>query len=71
MYTYDIDTSTWTVSQRYKLKIGVENHVDLRISDSVEFRLASVPDKPESPTRISNGKTLKILMSVPTGDGGS
>jgi hypothetical protein len=44
MSTFDIDTSNWTVGLRYRLKIGVENHVDERVSDSVEFLLASVPD---------------------------
>lgn len=68
---HDIDTSTWTAGLRYKLKVGVENHVDLRVSDSVEFLLASVPSKPNPPTRISDGKSLKILMSPPANDGGS
>ncbi len=61
----------WAPGLRYKLKIGVENHVDLRISDSVEFLLASAPSRPAPPTRVSDGKTLLIVMTEPTNDGGS
>lgn len=68
---HDIDTSAWTVGEWYRLKIGVENHVDLRLSDSVQFKLASVPDKPDPPTRLSNGKSLEVVMSPPASDGGS
>ena len=52
---YDIVTTTWTVSERYQLKIGAYNHVDLLVSDSIEFLLASIPSTPALPTRITDG----------------
>ena len=56
--SYEIFTVNWTPSIRYKLKMGVENHIGELISDSTEFLLASVPSTPELPTRISNGETF-------------
>jgi hypothetical protein len=33
--------------------------------------LADLPSKPDVPTRISDGQTLKIVMKAPLEDGGS
>ena len=41
--SYSIDTSGLTPGQRYRIRVGVENHVDESLSDSVGFLLADVP----------------------------
>lgn len=66
-----IDTSSLTVSQRYKIKIGVENRVGETLSDSIGFLLAEVPSQPDPPTRISDGTFLQIIMTPPSNDGGA
>ena len=71
MTNLNIDTSALTISERYRIKIGVENRVGETLSDSVGFLLAEVPSQPEPPTRVSDGNSLQILMTPPAFDGGS
>ena len=40
---YSIDTSALTPGQRYRVRVGAQNHVDESLSDSVGFLLADVP----------------------------
>jgi hypothetical protein len=69
--SYDLNVSSWTKGARHKLQLGVENHVSELKSDTVSFLLADVPSTPVKPTRISDGKSIKIIMAAPSSNGGS
>jgi len=69
--SYDLDMTGFTVGDTLKIRLGVENHVDELLSDSVNFLLADVPDAPDPPTRTSDGTQLIIHMTEPASDGGT
>lgn len=48
--TYDIDMTTKTVGNTYRIFIEAENSVSIVASDLVAVLLASVPDQPSAPT---------------------
>jgi hypothetical protein len=59
------------VGEYYLVKVTVDNSVGTTESDSVVFKLADLPGQPNPPTRISDGKSLSIVMDAPDADGGS
>ena len=68
---YVFDSSSLTPGNRYRVRIGVENHVAESFSDTVGFTLADLPGTPNAPTRESDGVMLKIIMSKVSDNGGS
>ena len=69
--TYDIDMTTKTVGNTYRIFIEAENSVSIVASDLVAVLLASVPDQPSAPTGQSDGTYLRVIMTPPASDGGS
>ena len=68
---YDVDMTSFNGGEFMKIRIGVENHVDELLSDTVSFLLAQVPDQPDPPTRSSDTSRLNIYMTEPAFDGES
>ena len=68
---YAFDSTALTPGNRYKVRIGAENHIAENYSDSVGFVLANLPGQPNPPTRESDGTYLKIIMAPPTDNGGT
>ena len=59
------------IGKIFTVYMTVFNKVGFTTSDSVVFLLADVPSKPNPPTRVSDGRSLTILITAPQSDGGS
>lgn len=56
--SYDIDMSSGTIGNTYRIYIEAENSVSTVSSDTIAVLLASVPNQPDPPTGVSDGTYL-------------
>lgn len=68
---YEIDLSSGTVGNTYRLEVAAKNIIGEVISDTLAVILASVPNQPSAATSTSDGKDLTVHMTIPASNGGS
>jgi hypothetical protein len=69
--SHTIDMQSFTFGDFYQVKISVDNAVGSAESDSTVFLLANLPGQPPKAERVSDGRTLQVVMSPPEEDGSS